>query len=95
MQVEGYRPAQHISERLVALCTERDFWLWNALTAKKSMQSPRTNPDSGWGTSGGWHLLLGHWADAPEEVIHLDVYLFAKCKRVEFFDLDLSLHPPV
>ena len=43
------------------------------------------------GTSGGWHLLLGNWADAGEDVLPLDVYRCPTCKRVEFFDLDLSL----
>jgi hypothetical protein len=43
------------------------------------------------GTSGGWHLLLGELADATEAVMPLDVYRCHQCKRVEFFDLDLSL----
>ncbi len=43
------------------------------------------------GTSGGWHLLFGHLADMGEEVMPLDVFRCSACKRVEFFDLDLSL----
>jgi hypothetical protein len=43
------------------------------------------------GTSGGWHLLLGEWADMTENVLPLDVFRCSPCKRVEFFDLDLSL----
>lgn len=43
------------------------------------------------GTSGGWHLLLGEWADVSEGVFPLDVYRCPRCKRVEFFDLDQSL----
>ena len=43
------------------------------------------------GTSGGWHLLLGEWADMTEDVLPLDVFRCSQCKRVEFFDLDLSL----
>jgi hypothetical protein len=43
------------------------------------------------GTSGGWHLVLGEWADMTESVFPLDVYRCARCKRVEFFDFDLSL----
>ena len=43
------------------------------------------------GTSGGWHLLLGEWADMTEGVLPLDVYRCDTCTRVEFFDLDLSL----
>jgi hypothetical protein len=40
---------------------------------------------------GGWHLLLGELADITEGVLPLDVYRCPKCRRVEFFDLDLSL----
>ena len=43
------------------------------------------------GTTGGWHLLFGEWADMSERVMPLDVYRCAGCRRVEFFDLDLSL----
>jgi hypothetical protein len=43
------------------------------------------------GTTGGWHLLLGNWADTRESIMPLDVYRCGTCKRVEFFDLDLSL----
>jgi hypothetical protein len=43
------------------------------------------------GTAGGWHLLFGELADVGESTWPLDVYRCAACKRVEFFDLDLSL----
>ena len=43
------------------------------------------------GTSGGWHLIFGELADVTERVFPLDVYRCSRCKRVEFFDLDLSL----
>lgn len=43
------------------------------------------------GASGGWHLIFGELADAAESVWPLDVYRCDSCKRVEFFDLDLSL----
>jgi hypothetical protein len=43
------------------------------------------------GTSGAWHLMLGEWADVTEGTIPLDVYRCNSCRRVEFFDLDLSL----
>lgn len=43
------------------------------------------------GTSGGWHLLMGELADVGEKIWPLDVYRCSSCKRVEFFDLDLSL----
>jgi len=43
------------------------------------------------GTTGGWHLLLGNWADMRESIMPLDVFRCGTCKRVEFFDMDLSL----
>lgn len=43
------------------------------------------------GTAGGWHLLLGEWADLTEGVFPLDVFRCPRYKRVEFFDLDESL----
>ena len=55
------------------------------------MQSLGQLPIRTGGTSGGWHLLLGDWAELMEGVLPLDVYRCPTCKRVEFFDLDLSL----
>lgn len=43
------------------------------------------------GISGGWHRLLGEWADMTEGVLPLEVYRCSKYRRVEFFDEDLSL----
>ena len=43
------------------------------------------------GTTGVRHLFLGNWADLKESLLPLDVYRCGTCKRVEFFDLDLSL----
>jgi hypothetical protein len=43
------------------------------------------------GMAGGWHLLIGEWADMGEGVFPLDVYRCPRCKRVEFFDIDESL----
>ena len=43
------------------------------------------------GTSGGWHLVLGDLANVTEGVFPLDVYRCPRCKRVEMFDLDMSL----
>ena len=43
------------------------------------------------GTTGGWHLLFGELADVSEKILPLDVFRCAGCKRVEFFDLDMSL----
>jgi hypothetical protein len=55
------------------------------------MQSLGQIPIRVGGSSGGWHLLLGEWADLREGVLPLDVYRCSQCKRVEFFDTDLSL----
>jgi hypothetical protein len=60
-------------------------------TCKISMESLGQIPIRVGGTEGTWHLLLGNLADVDEEVLPLDVYRCSKCKRVEFFDLDLSL----
>jgi hypothetical protein len=43
------------------------------------------------GTSGGWHLLFGEWADVGEGVMPLDVYRCPQCSRLEFYDHDFSL----
>jgi hypothetical protein len=43
------------------------------------------------GSSGGWSILLGALAEAGEDVWPLDVYRCRSCRRVEFFDMDLSL----
>ena len=61
------------------------------LACKSEMDSLGQLPIRVGGTTGGWHLLLGNWADMRESILPLDVYRCATCKRVEFFDLDLSL----
>lgn len=43
------------------------------------------------GSSGGWNILLGALAEAGEDVWPLDVYRCSSCRRVELFDMDLSL----
>ena len=58
---------------------------------KSEMDSLGQLPIRVGGTTGGWHLLLGNFADMRESILPLDVYRCATCKRVEFFDLDLSL----
>ena len=55
------------------------------------MQSLGQLPIRTGGTSGGWHLLLGDWAEINEGVLPLDVFRCPTCKRVKFFDVDLSL----
>jgi len=58
---------------------------------KSEMDSLGQLPIRVGGTTGGWHLILGNWADMRESILPLDVYRCGTCKRVEFFDLDLSL----
>jgi hypothetical protein len=55
------------------------------------MQSLGQLPIRTGGTSGGWQLLFGTWAEVGEGVLPLDVYRCPKCRRIEFFDEDLSL----
>ena len=43
------------------------------------------------GTSGGWHLVFGEWADVGEGVLLLDAYRCPRCSRLEFYDHDFSL----
>jgi hypothetical protein len=43
------------------------------------------------GLTGGWHMVFGELADAGEGILTLDVFRCRECKRVEFFDLDLSI----
>jgi hypothetical protein len=43
------------------------------------------------GTSGGWHLVFGEWADAGEDVLSFDAYRCPQCSRLEFYDHDFSL----
>jgi hypothetical protein len=58
---------------------------------KAPMRSLGQLPIRTGGIRGGWHLLLGEWADMTEGVVPLDVFRCSQCKRVEFFDLDMSL----
>ena len=46
------------------------------------------------GTAGGWHLRVGEWADIGNGVFPLDVLRCRRCKRVELFDLGMSLPEP-
>ena len=35
------------------------------------------------GTSGGWKLLFGEWAEVGEEMLSLDVLACPRCRKVE------------
>jgi hypothetical protein len=35
------------------------------------------------GTSGGWKLLLGEWAEVPEEMLALELHACPQCMKVE------------
>ena len=63
----------------------------NCSVCNQAMRSLGQLPIRVGGTSGGWHLLFGNLADVSEDVLPLDVYRCPQCRRVEFFDLDLSL----
>ena len=63
----------------------------NCISCNEPMESLGQLPIRVGGTSGGWHLLLGELADTGERVFPLDVYRCPRCKRVDFYDLDLSL----
>lgn len=36
------------------------------------------------GTSGGWKLLFGEWAELGEEMMGLEMWVCPSCRRVEF-----------
>jgi hypothetical protein len=38
------------------------------------------------GTSGGWKLLFGEWAELGESMIPLDIYVCPECGRVELVE---------
>ncbi|BCV24492.1 hypothetical protein [Gelria sp. Kuro-4] len=37
------------------------------------------------GTTGGWKLLFGEWAELGEGMIELAVWTCPKCRKVEFY----------
>jgi len=37
------------------------------------------------GTSGGWKLLFGEWAELGENMIPLCIYVCPQCGRIELF----------
>lgn len=36
------------------------------------------------GTSGGWKLIFGNWAELGEEMIPLEIWACPSCRKVEF-----------
>lgn len=36
------------------------------------------------GTSGGWKLLFGEWAEVGEDMLPLELLVCPNCRRVEF-----------
>jgi hypothetical protein len=60
-------------------------------SCKTPMKSLGQIPIRVGGWSGGWHAVFGGLADVSEDIVLLDFYRCNECKRVEFFDLDLSL----
>jgi hypothetical protein len=63
----------------------------NCSACKAPLQSLGKVPIRIGGTSGGWHLLFGEWADASEGLLPFDVYRCTSRKRLEFYDLDTQL----
>lgn len=37
------------------------------------------------GTSGGWKLLFGEWAELGEDMLPLLVYICPKCGKIELY----------
>ena len=37
------------------------------------------------GSSGGWKLLFGEWAELGEDMLSFDLYICHQCGRVQFF----------
>ncbi len=37
------------------------------------------------GTTGGWKLLFGEWAELGEEMLPLEVYACPACGKLEFY----------
>jgi hypothetical protein len=35
------------------------------------------------GTSGGWKLLFGEWAELGEDMLELEIWACERCRRVE------------
>ena len=45
------------------------------------------------GGQSGWAQFPGEWADLSEVVVPLDMFRCRECRRIEFYDLDLSIPP--
>lgn len=58
---------------------------------KVKMQTIGQVPVRVGGLAGGWGLLFGSMSDVGEATWGLDVYRCTQCKRMEFYDHDLSL----
>ncbi len=37
------------------------------------------------GSSGGWHLMFGQWAELGEELLSFNLYICHQCGRVQLF----------
>lgn len=37
------------------------------------------------GTSGGWKLLIGEWAELGEDKIPMNIFVCEKCDKIEFY----------
>jgi hypothetical protein len=55
----------------------------NCLRCGQPLQSMGVERFRTGGTSGGWKLLFGEWAELGEEMLPLEVLACAACRRVE------------
>ncbi len=37
------------------------------------------------GSSGGWHLMFGQWAELSEDLLALNMFICHQCGRVQFY----------
>jgi predicted nucleic-acid-binding Zn-ribbon protein len=44
------------------------------------------------GTSGGWKLLLGEWAEIGENMIPMNVYVCQNCGKIELYATEQLIH---
>ena len=56
----------------------------NACAAAATLQSMGVEQFRVGGTSGGWKLLFGEWAELGEDMIKLEVRACPTCAHVEF-----------
>lgn len=56
---------------------------WNCLRCGSPLTSMGVEEFRTGGTSGGWKLIFGEWAELGEEKLTLEVFACARCGHVE------------